>query len=128
MDEYYLVDEQARSIIQSIVPGLIEFFPIPTTKYCVATPRTWMQPDERDPGFQFCGARCLECGRPKEVIWGKVPPKLRGMPVAFAVNLESQLGSRAVWMVSKDVVTEFRKHSSQLTGMSIGRKEIEDGV
>lgn len=126
-DDFYLVDERAVHILEQLVPNLLDLTPIPQSAYFVASPKLWLQPVENDPGFRFCDVRCLECGRPREVVWGKVPPKVPDLPQIAAVNVEGQLGARAIWIVSPELAIELKKLKSQLTGIVIRPKEVDDG-
>jgi hypothetical protein len=125
-DDFYLLDERAKQIFQSILPDLLDFIPIPNTKFFVTLTRNWFQPNENDPGFEFVDRRCPVCRRPRNVVWGKVPPKLGDVPRILAVNLESRLGCLPLWLVSTEVATELRQFSSKLTGMVISPKEVDD--
>lgn len=79
------------------------------------TPKCIVQPKLHDEGFKFVygtQGNCTECRRPKEVVWSKTPPTISKMPVLFAVNLESQLGARVVWIVQNEVQDELRSLKS----------------
>ncbi len=125
-DFFYLVNQRIQQLLRSIT-DLIDFVPVPATNFLIASPRIRVEPVEIDPGFRFGGARCVECHRPREVVWGKVAPKLCDVPQVLSVNLEGQLGARAVWLVSDEIANELKKVKSQITGMVIRPKEIEDG-
>ncbi len=94
-DFFYLVDHRIRQLLESIT-DLIDFVPIPATNFFNASPSFRVEPIEIDPGFRFGGARCVECRRPREVVWGKVEPRLCDVPQVLSVNLEGQLGARTV--------------------------------
>jgi hypothetical protein len=125
-DFFYIVSHRIQQLLGSIT-DLIDFIPIPATNFFIASPRLRVEPIEIDPGFRFGGARCVECRRPREVVWGKVPPRLCDAAQVSSVNLEGQLGARAVWLVSEEVANGLKKVKSQITGMVIRPKEIDDG-
>jgi hypothetical protein len=126
-DDFYVLDERAKCIFSAILPDVIDYFRIPSSRFYVASAKIWRQPVETDAGFRFVGGNCKECGRPREVVWGKVPPTLLGTNQFQAVNLESVLGARETWLVSKEVADELQRAVPPLTGMAIVPKDVEIG-
>lgn len=126
-DEFYILDDRSMQLFSRLLPGEIDFYPIPSSPFFVASGRNWVQPDSNDPGFRFGRDRCTECGRVREVVWGRVPPTLASSPF-ISVNLEGIQGAREAWLVSKEVADELRKVSPPLTGMAIIPKQIDNGT
>jgi hypothetical protein len=94
-DDFYLLDERGKHLFAGLLPDQFDFIRIPSSPtFCVAAAREWFEPLESDPGFQFVSGRCKECGRPREVIWGKDPPTVPQVRPFMAINLESIQGAR----------------------------------
>jgi hypothetical protein len=127
LDDLYLVDQRAREVLSRILPDELDYYPIPSSQYDVASPKVWLQPEETDPGFRFVRGQCKGCGRPGEVIWGNTAPTIAQTGPCLGVNLESTQGARVVWLVSEDVADQLKEVSPPLTGMVVTPKEVEDG-
>jgi len=125
MDDFYVVDERAKQVFCALFPDLIEFYPIPSAAFWVATPKVWMEPDEKNPGFRICRPRCTGCGRAGEAVWGKEPLVVNERKRVFAINLESVLGARAIWVVSSDMAAALKVISPPLTGMVLSPKQVD---
>lgn len=124
MDDYYVLDERAKQVFTALFPDEIEYFPIPSAAFYVASAKEWLQPEETNPGFRFARPRCTGCGRAGEVVWGKEPLVVPERRRLFTINLESILGARAIWLVSNDVAAELKKISPPLTGMVLSPKQV----
>jgi hypothetical protein len=127
LDDFYLLDERSKKEFSKILPDELEYYPIPSSSFFVASAKAWSQPDEADPGFKFEGRKCTECGRPRGVYLGKSPPTIREEKRFLCINMESRQGARETWIVSKDVADELKKLSPPLTGMVLVPKEVDDG-
>jgi hypothetical protein len=126
-DEFYLLNERGKQTFSGILPDQIDYYRIPGSAFYVACARIRLEPEESDPGFQFIRARCKQCGRPGEVIWGKGRPRIGGIKPMLSVNLESVQGARQIWLVSAEVANVLKKVSPPLTGMALVPKEVDDG-
>jgi len=126
-DSFYLLDQRSKEVFATVLRDEIDYFRIPSSPYYVATAKVWLQPEETDPGFRFGRDKCKECGRAREVVWGKVPPTIPGQNRFLAINLESIQGARETWRVSKDVAEVLKKASPPLTGIVLVPKEVDDG-
>ena len=126
LDDFYVLDDRSKKEFSRILPDELEYYPIPSSSYSVASAKVWSQPEEADPGFKFETGKCKECGRPKGVYLGKSPPTIPGERRFYCINMESRQGARETWIVSRDVADELKKVSPRLTGMVLVAKDIED--
>lgn len=126
-DSFYLLDERSKHVFSDALPDQIDYYRIPSSAFYVVSARVWLEPEEADPGFRFVRARCKQCGRPGEVIWGKSPPTIARSEALFSMNLEGTQGARETWIVSEAIANQLNKASPPLTGMVLAPKEIDDG-
>ncbi len=124
MDDFYMLDERAKQVFSALFPEEIEYYPIPSGAFWVATPKIWMEPDETNPGFRFASPRCTGCGRVGEAVWGKEPLVVAERKRLFAINLESVLGARAIWVVFSEVAATLKEITPPLTGMVLSPKQV----
>jgi len=125
-DDFYLLDERGKQVFSSVVPDQIDYYRVPSSAFYVAFAKECLEPDESDPGFRFVRGRCKQCGRPREVIWGKSPPRIARIKPLLSINLESVRGVIPTWVVSEDVANRLEKASPPLTGMVLVPKEFND--
>jgi hypothetical protein len=123
-DDFNLLDERAKQAFATLFPNEIEFFPIPTGPYCVASAKVCLQPEESNPGFRFAVPRCVECGRPGEVVWGKEPLTVAERKPFMAANVEGRIGARVTWIVSDEAAEVLRRITPPLTGMVLSPKQV----
>jgi hypothetical protein len=123
-EDFYVVDERCKMTLSSLLPDEVEYFPLPPSHW-VASARICLQPNPEDPGFRCGRDRCRECGRFREVVWGKSPPRIPFASRFVAVNLESIRGAREVWLVAQDIAESLRKVEPALTGLVLSPKEVE---
>jgi hypothetical protein len=123
-DDFYLVDDRAKKVLAEILTEDLDFIQVPSGRFWVASPRKGIQPHPSDPGFQFVSGRCTLCQRPREVVWGKELPTLPGPCNFAAVNLESVMGARWIWLVSQAIADSLKGVAKQLTGMALGPREV----
>ena len=123
-DDFYLLDERAKQVFSGLFPDEIDYYPIPSAPFWVATPKIWMEPDESNPGFNIGRPRCTGCGRVGEAVWGKEPLVVPSRKHLFAINLESVLDARAIWVVSSDLAAPLRELTPPLTGMVLSPKRV----
>jgi hypothetical protein len=127
-DDFYLLDQRAEQIFRDLLPNQIDFFPIPSTQFSVATPKIWIEPHRSDAAFEFLDPTCIICGRPREVVFAKKkPPTLGDARPVLAINLETRLGAGLLWLVPKEVEAELRKLRPRLTGIVISPIQVDDG-
>jgi hypothetical protein len=126
LDCFFLVDDQGRKVFSEVLPDALDYFPIPSSGFYVATGSEKLQPDPADPGFRFVGGRCAVCRRPREVVWSRIPPT--GIPLRSftCVKMEGIQGGREAWLVSKEIAERLDRASPLLTGLGISSpKQIE---
>jgi hypothetical protein len=126
-DHTYLMDERGKQVFVTLLPGQIDFYPIPSSGFYVASATTRRHPKDTDPGFQFEGGRCKVCGRAREICWGKESPILEEPKQFACINLEGWTGAREIWLVSKEVAGKLKTVSPPLTGMFLDPKEARVG-
>lgn len=71
-DNFFLLDERARRAFETILPGELDYFPVPSGAYSVACAKSRIEPAETNPGVRFASGRCKACHRPREVVWGPI--------------------------------------------------------
>ncbi len=118
-EDFYLLSEQGKQAFASIFPGEIDYFQLPASSFYVCSAKTILQPERLDPGFRFHKQQCLECGRAREVVWGRSPPRIGSKKKFTAVNLECAHGSREVWLIGDDAARELNAVLKEL--------EVNDG-
>jgi hypothetical protein len=126
-DNFHLVDERAKEVLSTLVPDQIDYYRIPSSAFYVASAKVWSEPDESDPGFNFARARCKQCGRPGEIVWGKCPPTIAGFGQFVAMKLEGTEGARENWLFSEEIASKLKKTSPPLKGLYLSPKEVDDG-
>lgn len=123
LEDFNMVSEGGKAIFEKILPDLLQYYHVPTTKYFVVVAASRNIPIDTDPGFRMLN-KCKACGRYREVLWGKQPPKLDKPVQFFSYQFESWVGMHECWLVNEDTAKEFESVSSQLTGIAITPKLV----
>ena len=99
---FYLLDERCRAALSCILPEEFDYYPIPSSYFYVASAKTWLFPKPMDPGYRFGIDVCRECGRPREIVWSKLPPTIAVNKQFLAINLEGIQGARNLVSFERD--------------------------
>lgn len=124
-DDFYLVNEAGKQIFSHLLPDELNYYLIPSSRFFVVTAKLWHLPMPIERGYRFVNRACQRCGRPKEVVWGMEPAQIESPMRFLAINLESRMGARETWIVSKEIATELEKLTPRLTGIVISPKEFD---
>jgi hypothetical protein len=127
-DSFNLVNERAKDIFSTLVPGEIDYYRIHSCGFYVASAKVWREPKEADSGFRFIGGRCPVCARPRGIIWdNKVPVRLAEFKPFLCINLETRIGAMALWLVAEQLADQLKKVSPRLSGIHLDPMQVDDG-
>ena len=127
-DNFMLFDDHACEVFTSLLPNDIDYFPIPSSRYSVASPKVWITPHEGNPGIRVGSPRCPICGRIGELVWGAKPFVFEGAQDFACINLESRIGARPTWLISERIAKELKNATALMKCIFLDPTLINDAI
>ena len=123
-DNVYVGKSNLRQLLDQILPGVFNFYPIPSSPgYFVMEPKDSIVPNPGDAGFQFFNP-CKRCGRFEErLLKPGTPFQIPDRPFV-SIDLEGRLSKFQMWLFTKNLADELRRHKPTIKGMCLSKEEV----
>ena len=123
-DGAFVGNSDLRQLLDKILPGVFNFYPIPSNPgYYVMEAKDSIVPNPGDAGFQFFNP-CKRCGRFEErLLKPGTPFQIPDRPFV-SIDLEGRLSKFQMWLFTKNLADELRRHKPTIKGMCLSKEEV----